>query len=227
MTPLIRLENIVRTYPDPGSPHAVRTVLDLSSLDIRAGEILGIRGHNGSGKSTLLRIVALLEPPDAGTILFEGKPAGTDDLHLRRQVTLLLQTPYLLSRSVASNVAYGLRVRGIRDAAELAKRTGAALLAVGLDPAVFPHRRRHELSGGECQRVALAARLALRPRVLLMDEPTASVDQQSAERIALAARHAADAGSAVVVVSHDQEWIAPLSDRLVTLREGKLVEKEV
>lgn len=182
MTPLIRLENIVRTYPDPGSPHAVRTVLDLSSLDIRAGEILGIRGHNGSGKSTLLRIVALLEPPDAGTILFEGKPAGTDDLHLRRQVTLLLQTPYLLSRSVASNVAYGLRVRGIRDAAELAKRTEAALLAVGLDPAVFPHRRRHELSGGECQRVALAARLALRPRVLLMDEPTASVDQQSAER---------------------------------------------
>ena len=137
MTPLIRLENIVRTYPDPGSPHAVRTVLDLSSLDIRAGEILGIRGHNGSGKSTLLRIVALLEPPDAGTILFEGKPAGTDDLHLRRQVTLLLQTPYLLSRSVASNVAYGLRVRGIRDAAELAKRTEAALLAVASIPPSF------------------------------------------------------------------------------------------
>ncbi len=187
-------------------------------------EILGIRGHNGSGKSTLLRIIALLEPPDSGTVLFEGRPAGTDDLHLRRQVTLLLQTPYLLSRSVASNVAYGLRVRGIRNASELQNRIAASLLAVGLDPAVFLHRRRHELSGGECQRVALAARLALRPRVLLMDEPTASVDQQSAERIALAARHAADSGSAVVVVSHDHEWITPLSDRLVTLREGKLVE---
>ena len=135
MTPLIHLEDIVRTYPDPGSPRAVRTVLHLSSLDIRAGEILGIRGHNGSGKSTLLRIVALLEPPDAGTILFEGKPAGADDLHLRRQVTLLLQTPYLLSRSVASNVAYGLRVRGIRKASELDERINAALLAVGLDPA--------------------------------------------------------------------------------------------
>ena len=109
MTPLFHLENIVRTYPDPTSrdPHAVRTVLNLSELDIRAGEILGIRGHNGSGKSTLLRIIALLEPPDSGTVLFEGRPAGTDDLHLRRQVTLLLQTPYLLSRSVASNVAYG------------------------------------------------------------------------------------------------------------------------
>ena len=70
MTPLFHLENIVRNYPDPASrdPHAVRTVLNLSELDIRAGEILGIRGHNGSGKSTLLRIIALLEPPDSGTV---------------------------------------------------------------------------------------------------------------------------------------------------------------
>ena len=69
MTPLFHLENIVRAYPDPASrdPHAVRTVLNLSELDIRAGEVLGIRGHNGSGKSTLLRIIALLEPPDSGT----------------------------------------------------------------------------------------------------------------------------------------------------------------
>ena len=78
MTPLFHLENIVRNYPDLASrdPHAVRTVLNLSELDIRAGEILGIRGHNGSGKSTLLRIIALLEPPDSGTVLFEGRPAG-------------------------------------------------------------------------------------------------------------------------------------------------------
>ena len=125
-------------------------------------------------------------------------------------------------------MAYGLRVRGISSASELQNRIAASLLAVGLDPAVFLRdRRRHELSGGECQRVALAARLALRPRVLLMDEPTASVDQQSAERIARAARHAADSGSAVVVVSHDHEWITPLSDRLVTLREGKLVEWKI
>ena len=222
MTPLFHLENILRTYPEPGQRDAVRTVLHLSELDIHAGQILGIRGHNGSGKSTLLRIIALLEPPDAGTILFEGQPAEVGNLNQRRQVTLLLQTPYLLSRSVASNVAYGLRVRGIRDAFTVRKEIESALLAVGLDPAVFWQRRRHTLSGGESQRVALAARLALRPRVLLMDEPTASVDQQSAERIAVAARHAADEGSAVVVVSHDQEWLAPLADRLITLREGKL-----
>ena len=111
MTPLFHLENIVRNYPDPASsdPHTARTVLNLSELDIRAGEILGIRGHNGSGKSTLLRIIALLEPPDSGTVLFEGRPAGTDDLHLRRQVTLLLQTPYLL-------LAFRSLKRGLRFA---------------------------------------------------------------------------------------------------------------
>ena len=177
MTPLFHLENILRTYPEPGQRDAVRTVLHLSELDIHAGQILGIRGHNGSGKSTLLRIIALLEPPDAGTILFEGQPAEVGNLNQRRQVTLLLQTPYLLSRSVASNVAYGLRVRGIRDAFTVRKEIESALLAVGLDPAVFWQRRRHELSGGESQRVALAARLALRPRVLLMDEPPAWISK--------------------------------------------------
>ena len=94
MTPLFHLENIVRAYPDPASrdPHAVRTVLNLSELDIRAGEVLGIRGHNGSGKSTLLRIIALLEPPDSGTLLFEGKPAGAGDLHPVSYTHLTLPT---------------------------------------------------------------------------------------------------------------------------------------
>ena len=84
MTPLFHLENILRTYPEPGQRDAVRTVLHLSELDIHAGQILGIRGHNGSGKSTLLRIIALLEPPDAGTILFEGQPAEVGNLNQRR-----------------------------------------------------------------------------------------------------------------------------------------------
>ena len=221
---LMRLEHIVRRYPEisgQGGTH-LRTVLDIAALELRTGEILGIRGHNGSGKSTLLRILALLEPPDEGTLFFEDRPIQADNLEVRRQITLLLQTPYLLSRSVGANVAYGLRVRRLPPA-EQQHRTAEALAAVGLDPAHFLRRRRHELSGGECQRVALAARIALHPRVLLMDEPTASVDQQSAERIAAAARHAADAGSAVVIVSHDHEWITPLSDRLITLRDGRPV----
>lgn len=209
--PLMRLEDILRR-------HANRTVLDISRLDIHSGEILGISGHNGSGKSTLLRILALLEPSDAGTFLFDGQPATVNNLDLRRQVTLLLQTPYLLSRSVADNVGYGLMVRGRGDTERIAQ----ALHAVGLDPTIFLQRRRHELSGGESQRVALAARLVLQPRVLLMDEPTASVDEESAVRIAVAARTSADSGSAVVIVSHDLDWLAPLADRRIVLRSGKI-----
>lgn len=213
MSALLVLNNVVRRY-------GTRVALDLRHLEIREGEILGIRGHNGSGKSTLLRVLALLEPPDSGEILFKGLPASCGDLRQRRQVTMLLQTPYLLSRSVEGNIAYGLKVRGIRDPA----RVRSALLEVGLDES-FLSRRRHELSGGEAQRVALAARLALRPRVLLMDEPTASVDEDSADRIAHIARRIADTGAAVVIVSHDRDWLDPLADRVLFLRKGRAVDR--
>lgn len=215
MTSLFRLENVIRRYNG-------RVVLNLPRFEARAGEIIGITGRNGSGKSTLLRLLSLLEAPDEGRIFLNGQPADARDLTQRRQVTLLLQTPYLLSRSVEANVAYGLLARG-ENAARARRAAAEALLAVGLDPALFAARRRHELSGGEAQRVALAARLALKPKALLMDEPTASVDEESAARIAQAAREAAARGAAVLVVSHDSEWLTPLAHRQVRLREGSLV----
>lgn len=211
---LFRLENVIRRYSG-------RVVLNLPRFEARAGEILGIIGRNGSGKSTLLRLLALLEAPDEGRIFLNGLPADARNLAQRRQVTLLLQTPYLLSRSVEANVAYGLLARG-EDAASARCAAAEALRAVGLDPALFATRRRHELSGGEAQRVALAARLALKPKALLMDEPTASVDEESAARIAEAARETAGRGAAVLVASHDHEWLVPLADRLVRLRDGTL-----
>lgn len=213
---IYRLENVSRRYGE-------RVVLNLASLEIRAGEILGILGHNGSGKSTLLRILALLEAPDDGRLWLDGEPVSFSSLSQRRQVTLLLQTPYLLSRSVEANIAYGLGARGLHGPAAR-QRVEEAMRQVGLEPALFLKRRRHELSGGEAQRVALAARLALRPRILLMDEPTASVDEESAGRIATAARRTADQGSAVVIVSHDYDWIAPLADRLIRLKGGRQVD---
>lgn len=213
--PLFRLVNIIRRYSG-------RVVLSLPRFEARAGEILGITGRNGSGKSTLLRLLALLEAPDEGQIFLDGQPADANSLAQRRQVTLLLQTPYLLSRSVQANVTYGLLARGM-DAANARAAANDALRAVGLDPAIFAARRRHELSGGEAQRVALAARLALKPRALLMDEPTASVDEESAARIAAAAREAAGRGAAVIVVSHDRDWLDPLAHRLVRLASGSVL----
>lgn len=228
---LLEAENLRRCYPRRN--HAAEPpALDLAGqcFAVDAGEVVGIAGHNGSGKSTLLRILALLDTPDAGELRLDGEVIWSDTaprpidaiphiLTLRRQISMLLQTPYLLSRSVEANVAYGLEARGLHNP----ERVRQALHSVGLPPELFLHRRRNELSGGEAQRVALAARLAIEPRVLLMDEPTSGVDEASAGRMAQAVREAAARGSAIVIVSHDLEWMAPLCDRLVRFRAGRMV----
>ncbi len=143
---------------------------------------------------------------------------------LRRQVTLLMQQPYLLARSVEYNVGFGLLARG-EDVAQQERyaRICSALESVGLEPQAFLQRRRHELSGGEAQRVALAARLILRPRVLLMDEPTTGVDAESVERIAVAIRNAQQNNTAVIVVSHDQDWLETVATRIIHLKHGRLL----
>lgn len=212
MTPLYMLRGIRRLY-------GARVALDLPFLDIEAGSIIGVSGPNGSGKSTLLRILAMLDAPDEGEMQFDGEPVGEPQLSMRRHVSLLLQEPYLLSMTVGENVACGLRFRGQRETEQAVRD---ALAAVGLDPAVFMGRMRNELSGGEAQRVALAARLAIRPRVLLMDEPTASVDEESACLIRDAALAIREQGTTVVIVSHDADWLASLADTTVRLRGGKL-----
>lgn len=214
--PLYELRGVVRR-------HGARTVLDVPRLDLGRGGIIGVAGPNGGGKSTLLRLLALLDSPDAGVLRYDGEPVGPPSTartaELRRSVTLLLQEPYLLRRSVHDNVAFGLAVRGTAEALPAVRD---ALNLVGLDPDVFLRRRWFELSGGEAQRVALAARLALAPRVLLMDEPTASLDEESAERIAQAAQAAAGRGATVVVVSHDRDWLDPLASRILIVRRGRV-----
>lgn len=214
--PLYRLDGVARC-------HGERTVLDVPRLDIAAGGITGIVGPNGGGKSTLLRLLALLDAPSRGTLRFAGEVVGAlsavRTADLRRSVTLLLQEPYLLRRSVHENVAYGLTVRGVRDTLDAVR---SALELVALEPDTFLRRRWFELSGGEAQRVALAARLALAPRVLLMDEPTASLDEDSAACIADAARAVAARGATVVVVSHDRDWLEPLASRILKVRRGQV-----
>ncbi len=214
--PLYQLEGVVRR-------HGERTVLDVPRLDIATGGITGVVGPNGGGKSTLLRLLALLDAPCRGEVRFAGEAVGplssARTADLRRSVTLLLQEPYLLRRSVYENVAFGLTMRGVRDTADAVR---GALELVALDPDVFLRRRWFELSGGEAQRVALAARLAFSPRVLLMDEPTASLDEDSAARIADAARAVVERGTTVIVVSHDRDWLEPLAGRILKVRRGQV-----
>ena len=214
MESIYRLEGIRQVY-------GRREVLALDDVEIGSREIIGLAGHNGSGKSTLMRILAFLEYPAAGRVYFNGKLSSARDAEIRKRVTLLNQEPYLLKRSVRGNVGYGLKVRGDGRRTE---KVDQALNMVGLDPEKFGRRAWYELSGGEAQRVALAARLILEPQVLLLDEPTSSLDRESAELIQKAAIKAREAwGATLVVVSHEMDLLKNLCDRTLTLADGRLV----
>ena len=187
-----------------------REALNIQYLAIEEGEAVFLTGPNGCGKSTLLRLLAFLERPAAGELRYAGGAEG------RKEATLLLQDPYLLHMSVFNNVALGLKFRN--QTGELRQVFERCMQAAGFDdPWNFADRGPRELSGGERQRVALASRLALRPRVLLLDEPTANVDAASARAIALAVRNSTAEGMTVVCATHD-----PALLRAIDAREIKL-----
>ena len=198
-----------------------KQVLAIEEAAIPGASITGLIGPNGSGKSTLLKLLGFLEEPTYGTILFKGRQAAPFADAIRFKVTLLTQEPYLMRRSVFDNVAYGLKIRGAGS--DLRSRVGEALAQVGLEPENFAIRKWSALSGGEAQRVALAARLVLKPEVLLLDEPTASVDAQSARLIRKASLQAREEwGATLVVATHDWQWLYETCDTVLHLLHGRL-----
>jgi len=199
-----------------------RTVLCIEQLTVEKASIVGLRGPNGSGKSTLLRLLGLIEKPAEGEILFNGRPVEPFSAAARFRVSLLPQEPFLMKRRVLGNVSYGIKIRGA--VADVTGRVHEALSLVGLSDRDFVRRPWYALSGGEAQRVALAARLALRPDVLLLDEPTANVDTSSAELIREAAFKAREEmGTTLVIASHDWQWLYEVCDRVLHLFNGKIL----
>ncbi|MGA7878270.1 MAG: ABC transporter ATP-binding protein, partial [Desulfoferrobacter sp.] len=196
--------------------------LSIEGISISSGSITGLVGPNGSGKSTLLRLLSFLEKPSQGEIFFKGNRIESSTRSARLQVTLLNQEPYLLKRSVMENVAYGLKVRGNKQGYE--RRVEEALSWVGLAPREFAHRQWYELSGGEAQRVALASRLVLGPQVLLLDEPTSSVDATSATLIREASLRAREQwGTTLLIASHDWSWLNEVCDEVLHLFKGNII----
>ena len=213
--PIYQIEHLIHRYNR-------QPVLEIDQMAITPASITGLVGPNGSGKSTLLKLMAFIVRPTNGRILFDGRPALPFDDTVRSQVTLLTQDPYLMKRTVFNNITYGLKVRG--DRGDWSKPVQDALTMVGLDPEKFSRRYWNELSGGEAQRVALAARLVLKPRVLLLDEPTASVDAASSELIRVASLGArSEWGTTLVIASHDREWLYDVCDEVIHLFTGKIV----
>jgi tungstate transport system ATP-binding protein len=200
-----------------------RCVLTIENLTIHPGEIIGVVGPSGAGKSTLLRLLNFLEPPTQGEIAFRGRPfrAGQEmPLPLRRRVTTVFQRPFLLNRSVAANVGYGLSLRGNRN--EKA-RVADALAQVGLDGSTDQQAR--TLSGGEAQRVALARAIVIDPEVLLLDEPTANLDPYNVNLIeTIIRRRNETAGTTLVLVTHNVFQARRLAQRVIFLLNGHVVE---
>jgi len=198
-----------------------RLVLDLEQFALPRAGMVAVVGHNGAGKSTLLRLLALLEAPTEGQVLFNGTvvprraPAS-----LRRRVTLVEQRPILFRGTVRDNLEYGLRIRDIGGTAGNGI-LGDVVGRLGLAPLL--DRRRHELSDGEVQRVAVARGLALRTDVLLLDEPASSADRAAAGALyrALAAERA-ERPFAVCIASHQLEDAYRWADDIRTLADGRL-----
>ncbi len=196
-------------------------VLDIDDLKIEKGSITGLIGPNGSGKSTLLKLLAFAQKPSMGQIFYNGNMELPFSLSIRSKITLLTQKPYLLKRTVFENIVYGLKIR--KEKNDLEQKVSKALLNVGLDYQKFAGRFWNELSGGEAQRVAMAARLILKPEVLLLDEPVANVDTESASLIRQASLNARkNWGTTLVIASHDLQWLYSISDQQLSIFKGNI-----
>ena len=203
--------------------YSQRTVLAIDHLEIEEGSIYALLGPNGAGKSTLLNILGFLEPPTTGRITFRGQPVEASRkamLHLRRQVVLVDQHPIMFSTTVRNNIEFGLKIRKM-EKAHRQQVVDEVLETVGLRQ--FKDANAHELSGGENQRLALARALALSPRVLLCDEPTASVDAENQTVISVLLQQInATQGTTIIFTTHDRLHAAALAQHTLVLEGGRL-----
>ena len=191
------------------------------TLDLPDGEVLAVLGPSGCGKSTLLRAIAGLEPLAAGSIAWDGGDQAGVPTH-RRGFALMFQDGQLFDHlTVARNVGYALR---LRRAPDTARQVAELLELVGLPS--YADRMPGTLSGGERQRVALARSLAVRPRLLLLDEPLSALDTGLRERLAGdLGRILREAGTTALLVTHDHEEAFAVADRLAVMRAGRIVQQ--
>ena len=221
----MKIEHLSYVY-SPGTAFE-KKALDDVSLEIPDGQFLAVIGHTGSGKSTLIQHLNGLLQPTSGTIYDEGKDIfseGYSRKDLRSRVGLVFQYPehQLFEADVLSDVKFGPRNLGL-EAKEIEKRALEALEAVGMDSSYYD-KSPFELSGGQKRRVAIAGILAMKPRVLVLDEPTAGLDPRGRDEILDLVSYLHETQRiTVVLVSHSMEDVANYAQRLVVMAHGKIV----
>lgn len=199
--------------------------LKIDHLDLCAGKFYLLKGHNGAGKSTLLHLLAQLLAPESGDVIFNNSPVHGDASrqHLRQQITLVEQTPFLFDSSVFDNLAFGLRLRDVRGDLQR-RRIQLALQMVGLEG--FESKQAKSLSGGEVRRVALARALVLKPTILLLDETIAGLDRDALELFENILDDLVSQDVTVVLASHDAWHTEKLVTETLCLSNGLLVNSD-
>ncbi len=212
MSVQLQLVDIKKSY------RAVKTLHSVS-LDLQGGKIIVLLGVNGAGKTTLMRIMAGLEDPDMGKLLYNNQPISPSDL--RKISTLVFQKTAMFSTNVYDNLAYGLRTRHVPKE-EIEKKVTDALQTVRLSG--FEKRRAKKTSGGEQQRISLARAFLLEPHIMLLDEPTANLDPNSATIIEKAIISQKSPERIIVMATHNLAQARRVADEIVHIYNGEIVE---
>ncbi|WP_257000004.1 ABC transporter ATP-binding protein [Candidatus Methanoperedens nitratireducens] len=224
MTPLhLELKNVSKSILRKINNGKVRTqVISSLDLEVHSGELITVMGPSGSGKSTLLRLINRLSEPDSGIILLNGKDTRDyNPLELRRKIGMVFQVPVVFRGSVRDNIGLGMKLWGsYTDTGVLARDTGIPEALLDADAL--------QLSVGEKQRVCIARALANQPEVLLLDEPTSSLDAVTAEKIeGLLLGMCRERNLTMLWVTHDREQAKRIDGRKFALRDGRLEEARV
>ena len=227
---LIQVEDLVAEFP-AAKKRTVKAVSGIS-LDVKAGETLGLVGESGCGKSTVARSLIQLPPPKSGSVVVNGvelTDLSEQELRPHRtQLQMIFQDPISSlnpRRRVADIIAEPLRVWGPHEENEQAEIVDRMLYAVGLDPEVARDKRPHEFSGGQCQRISIARSLVLGPKVLICDEPVSALDVSvQAQILNLLRDLKAEYGLTLVFIAHDLAVVKNVSDRVAVMYLGKLCE---
>lgn len=222
----IQVRNLTHIY-EPGMP-TESIALDDVSFDIADGQLVGIIGHTGSGKSTLLQHLNGLLKPSSGQIVVNGKDItapGVSMVEIRKRIGLVFQYPeyQLFEETVAKDVAFGPKNLGLSEE-EIDERVKEAIQLVGLDYDKIAEKSPFELSGGQKRRVAIAGVIAMRPEVLILDEPTAGLDPKAHRAVLTMVEEVhRKTGNITILVSHNMADIARLSDQIIVIDSGRLV----